>query len=265
MGVLMTVTVTGAALIGEWEEGAVVAFLYSVSQALEFYTVDKVRQSIRSLMEIAPKIATIRRDGREVKLPVEEIRLGDVIVVKPGEKIAMDGKVISGYSIVNQAAITGESIPVEKEAGDLVLAGTFNQQEVLEVEVTKLINDTTIAKIINMVEEAQAQRAPSQAFIDRFAKYYMSSVIALAAGITVIPPLFLGGLWEPWIYRGLALLVVACPCALVVSTPVSIVSAIGNAARNGVLIKGGVYLEEADSLVAVAFDKTGTLTRGFLK
>lgn len=262
MNVLMTVAVAGAALIGEWREGAVVSFLFSVSGALESYTIDKARQSIRSLMEIAPKIAAVRRDGREIELPVEEIQPGDVLVVRPGEKIAMDGKVVSGYSAVNQAPITGESIPVEKKVGDEVFAGTLNRQGVLEVEVSKPANDTTIARIINMVEEAQARRAPSQAFVDKFAGYYTPVVIALAAGIVILPPIFLGLPWHPWIYRGLALLVVACPCALVVSTPVAIVSAIGNAARNGVLIKGGVYLEESGDLSVVAFDKTGTLTRG---
>lgn len=262
INVLMTVAVAGAALIGQWREGAVVVFLYAVSGALESYTIDKARQSIHSLMEIAPKIATVRRGGQEMELPVEDIHPGDVLMVKPGEKIAMDGKVIAGYSAVNQAAITGESVPVEKMAGSEVFAGTLNQQGVLEVEVTKLINDNTIARIINMVEEAQAQRAPSQTFVDKFARYYTPLVIVLAAGIVILPPLFWGQSWYPWIYRGLALLVVACPCALVISTPVAIVSAIGNAARNGVLIKGGVYLEEAGALSVIAFDKTGTLTKG---
>ncbi len=262
MNVLMTVAVAGAALIGEWREGAVVAFLFSVSGALESYTFDKARQSIRSLMEIAPKAAIVRRNSLEMELPVEEIQPGDILLVKPGEKIAMDGKVVSGYSAVNQSAITGESIPADKAAGDGVYAGTLNLQGALEVEVTRLVKDTTIARIIEMVEEAQAQRAPSQTFIDKFAGIYTPVVIALAAGIAVLPPLFWGLDWYAWIYRGLALLVVSCPCALVVSTPVAIVSAIGSAAKNGVLIKGGAYLEETGALSVIAFDKTGTLTKG---
>lgn len=262
MNVLMTVAVVGAALIGEWREGAVVAFLFSVSGALESYTFDRARQSIISLMEIAPKAARVRRNGLEMELPVEEIRPGDILLIKPGEKIAMDGKVVSGYSAVNQSAITGESIPVDKAAGDGVYAGTLNLQGALEVEVTRLVKDTTIARIIEMVEEAQAQRAPSQTFIDKFAGIYTPVVIALAAGIAVLPPLFWGLDWYAWIYRGLTLLVVSCPCALVVSTPVAIVSAIGSAAKNGVLIKGGAYLEETGALSVIAFDKTGTLTKG---
>ncbi len=262
MNVLMMVAVTGAALIGQWGEGAVVAFLFSVSGALESFTFDRARQSIRSLMEIAPKTARIRREGHETELPVGEIRPGDILLVKPGEKIAMDGKVLSGCSAVNQAAITGESALVDKVAGDGVYAGTLNLQGALEVEVTRLVKDTTIARIVEMVEEAQARRAPSQAFVDKFAKIYTPVVIALAAGIAVLPPLFGGVNWYAWIYRGLALLVVACPCALVVSTPVAIVSAIGSAAKNGVLIKGGAYLEETGALSVVAFDKTGTLTKG---
>lgn len=262
MNVLMTVAVAGAALIGEWREGAVVAFLFSVSGALESYTFDRARQSIRSLMEITPKVARVRRNGLEVELPVEKIRPGDILMVKPGEKIAMDGKVVSGYSAVNQSAITGESIPADKAAGDGVYAGTLNLQGALEVEVTRLVKDNTIARIIEMVEEAQAQRAPSQTFIDKFAGIYTPVVIALAAGIAVLPPLFWGLDWYAWIYRGLALLVVSCPCALVVSTPVAIVSAIGSAAKNGILIKGGAYLEETGALSVIAFDKTGTLTKG---
>ncbi|ADG81326.1 heavy metal translocating P-type ATPase [Thermincola potens JR] len=262
MNVLMTIAVIGAAAIGEWSEGASVAFLYSISNALESFTMEKARQSIRELMDIAPREALVRRNGEEICLAVDEIRVGDILIVKPGAKIAMDGKVIKGTSAVNQAAITGESVPVEKNVGDEVFAGTLNQEGAIEVEVTKLVNDTTIAKIIHMVEEAQAQRAPSQKFIDRFAAVYTPIVIALAIGVVLIPPLVFGRPWSPWIYRGLALLVVSCPCALVVSTPVALVSAIGNAARNGVLIKGGVHLEEMGSVAVIAFDKTGTLTVG---
>ena len=262
MSVLMSIAVVGAMIIGEYEEGASVAFLFSVSEMLESWTMDKARRSIRELMDIAPKAARIRRNGLEADLSVEEIRVGDVMMIRPSEKIAMDGTIVKGESSVNQAAITGESMPVEKGPGAGVFAGTLNINGALEVEVTKLVQDTTIAKIIHMVEEAQSRRAPSQAFVERFAAVYTPIVLVLAVGIALIPPLFSGLEWAPWIYRGLALLVVACPCALVVSTPVAIVSAISVAAQNGVLIKGGIHLEEAGSLIAIAFDKTGTLTKG---
>jgi Cd2+/Zn2+-exporting ATPase len=262
MNVLMTIAVSGAAIIGEWFEGASVAFLYSVSNLLESYTMEKTRQSIRSLMEIAPKEALVRRDGAEISLPVAEIQIDDLVIVKPGEKIAVDGVVSAGISTVNQAPITGESLPVEKTVDDAVYAGTINQYGALEIRVTKLAADSTLAKIIHLVEEAQAGRAPSQAFVDKFARYYTPAVMIGAVGLALIPPLFLSQPWSPWIYRALALIVVACPCALVISTPVAIVAAIGNAAKNGVLIKGGVYLEEAGSLSVIAFDKTGTLTEG---
>ncbi len=262
INVLMTVAVFGAVLIGEWSEGAVVAFLFSVSGTLESFTMEKARQSIKDLMEIAPKEALVRRNGNDILLNVDEIQVGDILIVRPGEKIAMDGRIIKGSSAIDQAAITGESLPVEKGAGDEVFAGTLNQEGAIEVKVTKLVNDTTIAKIIHMVEEAQTQKAPSQKFIDRFASVYTPAVLALATGIVLFPPLALGLPWNPWIYRGLTLLVVSCPCALVVSTPVALVTAIGNAAHNGVLIKGGVHLEEAGSLSVIAFDKTGTLTAG---
>jgi Zn2+/Cd2+-exporting ATPase len=262
MNVLMMIAVAGALAIGEWKEGAMVAFLFSVSEMLESYSMEKARQSIRSLMDITPKEATLIRNGQEVKAPVEELIVGDVILVKPGEKIAIDGEINDGTSSLNEAAITGESMPVEKTIGDTVYAGTMNQQGAIRVRVTKLVDDTAIAKIIHLVEEAQNQRATSQAFVDRFAKWYTPFVMVLAIGIALIPPLLFGGEWSRWIYEALALLVVACPCALVVSTPVVIVSAIGSAAKNGVLIKGGIFLEQAGKLKAIAFDKTGTLTKG---
>ena len=262
MSVLMSVAVVGAIAIGQYEEAASVAFLFSISEMLERWTMEKARRSIRDLMDIAPKFARVRRDSLETDIPVEDIVVGDIMMIRPGERIAMDGKVLNGESAINQAAITGESMPVEKRTGDEVFAGTFNTNGSLEVAVTKLVKDTTIAKIIHMVESAQGNRAPSQAFVERFAAVYTPIVMALAVVIVLIPPLFFGQEWAPWIYRGLTLLVVSCPCALVVSTPVAIVSAISVAAKNGVLIKGGIHLEEVGSLSAIAFDKTGTLTKG---
>ncbi|EDL65596.1 cadmium-transporting ATPase [Bacillus sp. SG-1] len=262
MNVLMAIAVVGAVAIGEWIEGALVVIFFSLSNTLSVYTLEKARNSIKALMGLAPKEAAIIRKGQELRLEVEDILVDDIMVVKPGEKIAMDGTIVKGSSSINQAAITGESMPVEKEVGNEVYAGTINQQGSIQVKVTKRVEDTTLAKIIHLVQEAQGQRAKSQEYIDKFAKIYTPVVIALAVLITVIPPLFFGGIWNDWIYRGLALLIAACPCALVISSPVSIISAIGNSAKNGVLIKGGVFLEEAGAINAIAFDKTGTLTVG---
>lgn len=262
MNFLMSIAAVGALAIGEFEEAATVVFLFSFGNALQGYTLDKTRNSIRSLMELAPSQALVKRDGIGMVLPVEAIKLGDMVLVRPGERIPMDGKVVSGFSSVNQGPITGESIPIEKRPGDRVYAGTINERGSLDIEVTKLSKDNTLSRIIGMVEEAQGQRAPSQQFVDKFARYYTPAVILGAVLVATIPTLALGQPFEKWFYEALAMLLVACPCALVISTPVAIVSAIGSAAKCGVLIKGGMYLEEAGALSVVAFDKTGTLTEG---
>ncbi|MFB1083015.1 heavy metal translocating P-type ATPase [Jeotgalibacillus sp. JSM ZJ347] len=265
MNVLMVTAAIGAALIGEWFEGATVVWLFALGNALQNRSIERTRDSIRSLINLTPSEAVIKAaDGTVVK-DVEDVSIHDIMIVKPGEKIPLDGEITAGRSSLNQAPITGESLPVDKEPGDKVYAGTVNESGSLEVKVTRLSEDTTIARIIHLVEEAQEKKAPTQAFIDRFAAVYTPIVFLLALLVMVVPPLAGFGAWGEWFYRGLALLVVACPCALVISTPVAIVSAIGNAARNGVLIKGGTFLEKAGAIKAIAFDKTGTLTEGKTK
>lgn len=261
MNVLMTVAALGAAVIGEWLEGATVVWLFALGVALQTRSIEQTRNSIRGLMDLAPSEAWVKENGQLIKKAAEDISIGSTIVVKPGDRIPLDGEIINGESSINQAPITGESIPVDKVIGDAVYAGTINESGSLEIKVTKLVEDTTIAKIIHLVEEAQEKKAPTQAFVDKFATIYTPIVFILALFIMVIPPLF-DGAWSEWFYKGLELLVVACPCALVISTPVAIVSAIGNAAKNGVLIKGGTFLEKAGAINAIAFDKTGTLTEG---
>ncbi|MEE9514501.1 MAG: heavy metal translocating P-type ATPase [Candidatus Brocadiales bacterium] len=259
---LMTVAVIGAAAIGEWGEGAMVIFLFSLAQLLETRSLDRARSALHSLMDLSPKEALVRRNGEEILLPVEEVRLGDTVIIRPSERIPLDGIVTDGYSHVNQAPITGESTPVKKYLGQKVFAGTINKDGALEFRVNHLASDTTLAHISHLVEECQSQRAPFQSFVDKFARVYTPTVIALALLVAVLPPLLTGTAFAPWVYKGLVLLVISCPCALVIATPVSLLSGITCAARNGVLIKGGVHLEEAGRIKAIAFDKTGTLTRG---
>lgn len=262
MNILMCIAVIGASAIGQFEEAAAVVFLFSLGNTLQGYTLNRTRNSIRALMDLTPDEALVKRNGAEITLPLEEIQIGDIIIVRPGEKIAMDARVIAGFSSVNQASITGESLPVEKGIGDQVYAGTINERGSLEIAVTRLARDNTISRIIQMVEEAQGQKAPSQQFVDRFARYYTPLVIIGAALVATIPTVVFGQPFYKWFYEAMAMLLVACPCALVISTPVSIVSAIGSAAKSGVLVKGGIHLEEAGALSVIAFDKTGTLTVG---
>ena len=264
INVLMVVAVIGALVLREWTEAASVVFLFALAQMLEIRAMERARGAIRALMELAPADALVRAGGAERRVPIDDVRVGDVVLVRPGDKVPLDGRVVAGESHVNQAPVTGESLPVLKTAGAEVFAGTINGRGALDVVVTHRRGDSTIARIIHLVETAQAQRAPSQTFVDRFARVYTPIVIALAVVIAVVPPLVLAGEWGTWIYRALVLLVISCPCALVISTPVSIVSALAAAARKGVLIKGGARLEQLASVRCVAFDKTGTLTRGQL-
>lgn len=265
INLLMAIAVAGAIVLGEWIEGASVVFLFALAQLLETRSMERARRAIHALVGEAPSEVTVRRADGEHRLHVDEVGIGEVIVVRPGERIALDGEVVAGESDVNQAPVTGESLPAAKQPGDGVFAGTINGYGALEVRVTRRGSDSTIARIIHLVERAQAQRAPAQAFVDRFARYYTPAVIVAAAGLAIGPPLVTGQPFSDWAYRALVLLVIACPCAFVISTPVSVVSALTAAAHRGVLIKGGVHLERAASVKVVAFDKTGTLTHGRLE
>jgi Cd2+/Zn2+-exporting ATPase len=264
MNLLMTVAVIGAIAINEWFEAATVSFLFALSLLLEHWSVGRARRAISALMDLSPLTARYLdpEDGSIVVKAIDEVPMGVTMIVRPGEKIPLDGEVIKGVSTVNQAPITGESAPVSKTAGDEVFAGTLNGDGVLDVRVTKAAQDTTLARIIHLVENAQARRAPSEQWVEKFARYYTPAMMALALGVAVVVPLFFSGVWSQWLYRGLVILVIACPCALVISTPVSIVSGLTAAARNGVLIKGGIYLEAASRLRVLCLDKTGTLTYG---
>jgi Cd2+/Zn2+-exporting ATPase len=262
INVLMIVAVAGAIILQQYSEAAAVIFLFAVAQALEARTLERARNAIRALMDLTPTDALVRDASGERRVGVDAITPGAVIVIKPGEKIPLDGAIIAGHSEVNQSPVTGESLPIDKAPGDEVFAGTINGRGALEVRVTRLRRDTTLARIIHLVERAQVQRAPAQAVVERFARVYTPVVIVMAAAIAVVPPLVFHLSWYEWVYRALVLLVVSCPCALVISTPVSIVAALAAAARKGVLIKGGMHLERTSRVRCIAFDKTGTLTRG---
>jgi Cd2+/Zn2+-exporting ATPase len=276
INLLITLAAAGALVIGAYAEAGFVVVLFAIGEAMEGYSAARARDAVRSLMSIAPSTATVLRrpadcpscEPVEQTVATQDIRVGDVLVIRPGERIPMDGRVLAGASSVDQSPITGESVPVPKRAGDEVFAGTLNGEGALEVEVSRLVGDTVLARIIRMVAEAQAHKAPAERLIDRFAHYYTPVVVGLAGMLAVAPPLLFNAPFWPtpqdqgWLYRALALLVASCPCALAISTPVAIISAIGNAARAGVLIKGGAYLEALAGIKAVAFDKTGTLTEG---
>ena len=260
---LMTVAVTGAFLIGQWAEAAMVMALYAMAELIEVRAVDRARNAIKSLLELAPSVAEVRQpDGSWLSQPAAAIRVGAIVRVKPGERLALDGRVQAGHSAIDQAPVTGESVPVEKGPGDEVFAGTINQHGALEFEVTAPATDTVLARIIHAVEEAQGSRAPTQRFVDRFAAVYTPAVFIIAILVAILGPWLGGWSWLTGLYKALVLLVIACPCALVISTPVTVVSGLAAAARRGILIKGGAYLEEARKITQMALDKTGTITEG---
>lgn len=262
INLLVVIAAIGASIIGEWIEAATVVFLFGVAEWLEGWADRRARRAVEALLEIAPKTAAVRRDGKFVEVAVEEVQVGETIAVKSGMSIPLDGEIVAGESAVNQAPITGESVPVDKKKGDSVFAGTLNGEGSLEVRVTKPASDTTLAKIIRLVKEAQEQKAPTQRFVDVFARYYTPTVTGIALLIFLVPPVFFGGDWSQWLYRACVMLIIACPCALVISTPVSVVAGLTAMAKHGVLVKGGAHLESIARLNALALDKTGTITEG---
>ncbi len=267
INVLMIIAVAGAAALGDWFEAASVVWLFGIAQWLEARSLERARHAIRDLVALAPARALVRRGGVEQEVAADRVAPGDLVIVRPGSRIPVDGVIVAGETAVDQSPVTGESLPVDKWAGDSVFAGTINGYAAIEIEATRCASDSTLARIIHLVEHAQTRRAPVQTFVDGFARRYTPAIVILAVIVAIVPPLFggwanWGHSFATWSYRALALLVVACPCALVISTPVSIVSALTAAARRGVLIKGGSHLERLGNVKCVAFDKTGTLTAG---
>ena len=264
MNLLMGIAVVGAVVLGEYAEAATVGFLFLVSLLMESWNLERARRSVSSLLSLTPPTARVRCpcDGDLSDKPVERVTPGSVIIVRPGERLPLDGEIIEGETLVDQSPMTGESVPVAVGVGDAVLAGTINQSGEIAVKVTCAARDTMIARMLRMIEEARNRRAPAEQWVDGFARYYTPAMMALALGIATLPPLLAGGVWSEWIYRALVVLVIACPCALVISTPVAITAALSSAARRGVLIKGGLYLEQMAVIKGIAFDKTGTLTQG---
>ncbi|MEE9116154.1 MAG: cation-translocating P-type ATPase [Thermoplasmata archaeon] len=259
---LMIIGALGAVFIGAFAEGAAILFLFSMAELLEDYSVERSRRSLSELVDLAPKVASVRKGERFVEVPAEEVKIGDIVRVRSGERISVDGIVIKGFSSVDQAPITGESMPVSIHEGDVVFAGTINQEGRLEVEATKEVKDSTLARIVELVESAEEQKAPTERFIDRFAKYYTPAVVGFAVSVAVIPTVVFQQSFDVWFYKALLLLLISCPCALALSTPISMVSGITSGARNGVLFKGGVHIEKLAKIDTFAFDKTGTLTEG---
>lgn len=259
---LMTVAAIGAVVIGEWTEAAVVIFLFSLAELIEARSLDRARNAVRSLMELAPEEATVLRGGEWKLVPVGSVARGETIRIKPGERLPLDGLVLHGTSSVNQAPITGESMPVAKKEGDAIFAGSINGSGTFDYQVTNVASESTISKVIQLVEQATSNRAEAERFVDRFSRYYTPAIFCFAILVAAAGPLLFDGGWSEWIYRGLVLLVIGCPCALVISTPVTIVSGLASAARRGILIKGGTYLELGRRLKGIALDKTGTITEG---